>query len=68
MIVIAGHVAGIVIGDRAGLRVGVPYAGAAAVFARRALDLKARGRHAPDKIAPSSARSRTVRNRSAGLT
>ena len=52
MIVIAGHVTGIVIGDRASLPVRVPYTGAAAVLAGRALDLKARGGYAPDKIAP----------------
>ena len=33
-IVIAGHVTGIVIGDRAGLPVCIPYTGAAAVLAR----------------------------------
>ena len=41
MVVVAGDVAGVVVGDLAFLAVGVPDAGAAAVFARRALDLKA---------------------------
>ena len=54
MVMIAGDVAGVVVGDLALLAVGVPDAGPAAVLARRALDLEARGRHAPDEIAPQS--------------
>ena len=52
MVVVAGDVAGVLVGDLALLAVGVPDTGPAAVFARRAFDLKARGRYAPDEIAP----------------
>src|SRR6516162_3989089 len=43
VIVIASDVAGIMVGDFAFLAIGVPNAKAAPVFARRPLDLKARG-------------------------
>ena len=51
MIVVAGHVTGVTFEDGAGARAEfIPDAGAAAVFARRALDLIGRSRSAPEKI------------------
>jgi len=49
VVMVAGLVAGVAIGDAASGTAGIPHARAAAVFARRALDLKARCGHPPNK-------------------
>src|SRR5664280_29186 len=61
MVVIAGDVAGVVVGDLALLAMRIPDTEPAAVFAHRALDLKTRGRHPPDEIAPQPRERRILR-------
>ena len=56
MVMVAGDVAGVLVGDLALQAVGIPDAKPPAVLARRALDLKCRRRYAPDEVAPQSRR------------